>query len=145
MVSKNLGCDFRDTPGAGAAGGLGFGLLSFCNAQIRSGFETLAAILHLEEQIAQSDIVLSGEGRLDPQTLEGKGPAGVAALAHKHGKIVFAFAGAVAEDPRLADLFELTFAITPAGMPLEEAMRKAAQLLEESVSQAAPFFSKPTA
>ena len=145
VVSKNLGCDFRDTPGAGAAGGLGFGLLSFCNAQIRSGFETLAAILHLEEQIAQSDIVLSGEGRLDPQTLEGKGPAGVAALAHKHGKRVFAFAGAVAEDPRLADLFELTFAITPAGMPLEEAMRKAAQLLEESVSQAAPFFSKPTA
>jgi len=141
LVSRDLGCDFRDTPGAGAAGGLGFGLLSFCGAQMRSGFETIAAILHLEEQIAASDIVLSGEGRLDPQTLEGKGPAGVAALARKHGKPVFAFAGAVADDPRCGELFEGTFAITPAEMPLEEALRNAARLLEESVAQAAHLFT----
>ena len=145
VISKDLGCDFRNTPGAGAAGGLGFGLLSFCGAEIRSGFETLAAILHLEEQIAASDIVLSGEGRLDPQTLEGKGPAGVAALARTHGKRVFAFAGAIVGDPRLGELFEQTFAITPAGMPIEEAMHNAARLLEESVIQAAHLFSEPTA
>ena len=140
VISRDLGRDFRNTPGAGAAGGLGFGLLSFCNAQMRSGFETIAGILHLEEQIAASDIVLSGEGRLDPQTLEGKGPAGVAALARKHGKPVFAFAGAVADDPRCGELFDGAFAITPAEMPLPEAMRNAASLLEESVAQASPLF-----
>jgi len=145
LVSRDLGCDFRTTPGAGAAGGLGFGLLSFCGAQIRSGFETVAAVSGLEEQIIASDIVLTGEGRLDPQTLEGKGPAGVAALARKHGKPVFAFAGAVADDPRCGALFEQTFAITPAGMPLEEALRNAASLLEKSVAQAAHLFQPLTA
>jgi len=139
-VAENLDCDFRNVPGAGAAGGLGFGLMSFCEAQICSGFETVAEILHLEQAIMASDLVITGEGRLDPQTLEGKGPAGVAALARKHGKPVFAFAGAVADDPRLGELFDGTFAITPLGMPLDEAMPKAAELLEESVAQAARFF-----
>ena len=137
VVSRDLGYDFRNTPGAGAAGGLGFGLLSFCGAQIRSGFETIAGILQLEAQIAACDLVLTGEGRLDPQTLEGKGPAGVAALARRHGKPVVAFAGAVADDPRCRELFAETFAITPVGMPLDEAMRNAASLLEERVAQAA--------
>ena len=145
LVSRDLGCDFRSTPGAGAAGGLGFGLVSFCGARIRSGFETIATVSGLEAQIAASDIVLTGEGRLDPQTLEGKGPAGVAALARKHGKPVFAFAGAVADDPRCGALFERTFAITPAGMPLEEALRNAASLLEKSVAQAAHLFKTFTA
>ena len=139
VVSRDLGYDFRNTPGAGAAGGLGFGLLSFCGAQIRSGFETIAGILQLEAQIAACDLVLTGEGRLDPQTLEGKGPAGVAALARRHGKPVVAFAGAVADDPRCRELFAETFAITPVGMPLDEAMRNAASLLEERVAQAALF------
>jgi glycerate kinase len=137
LVARDLGCDPRDTPGAGAAGGLGFGLLSFCGAEIGSGFETVAGILHLEEQVAASDLVITGEGRLDAQTLEGKGPAGVAALARSHGKPVIAFAGAVAEEPRLGEVFQETYAITPAGMPLDDAMRNATSLLEESAFQAA--------
>ena len=136
VVARDLGRDFRATPGAGAAGGLGFGLLSFCGAKIRSGFETVAGVLHLEEAIAASDLVLTGEGRLDGQTLEGKGPAGVAALARSLGKPVFAFAGAVEVDARLGELFERTVAITPAGMPLEEGMLRAPQLLEDAVAQA---------
>ena len=138
VVARDLGVDFRDTPGAGAAGGLGFGLLSFCGAKIRSGFETVAGILHLEEAIAASDLVLTGEGRLDSQTLEGKGPAGVAALARKHGKLVVAFAGAVEENAHLDEVFTRTFAITPAGMPLEQALRNAGNLLEEAVARV-PF------
>lgn len=130
LVAANLGCDFRDTPGAGAAGGLGFGLLSFCGAEMRSGFETIASILHLEEHISGSDLVITGEGRLDAQTLEGKGPAGVAALARKHGKPVFAFAGAVDGDLRITTMFDKTFAITPANMPLHEAIQNASNLLE---------------
>ena len=130
----------RVVPGAGAAGGLGFGLLSFCGAEMRSGFETIAAILHLEEQAAGSDLVITGEGRLDAQTLEGKGPAGVAALARKHGKPVFAFAGRVTREPKLAEVFDQTFAITPAGMPLEKAVPNASSLLEKSAARAARQF-----
>ena len=140
LVARDLGSDHRNTPGAGAAGGLGFGLLSFCGAEMCSGFETLAEILNLENQVAASDLVITGEGRLDAQTLEGKGPAGVAALARKHGKPVIAFAGAVAEDLRLGEVFDETFAITPVGMPLGEAMQAAASLLEESAAQAARRF-----
>lgn len=136
VVARDLGRAFDATPGAGAAGGLGFGLLSFCGAKIRSGFETVAGVLHLEEEIAASDLVLTGEGRLDGQTLEGKGPAGVAALARRLGKPVFAFAGAVEAEARLGELFERTVAITPAGMPLEEALLRAPQLLEDAVAQA---------
>jgi glycerate kinase len=137
IVARDLRCDFRATPGAGAAGGLGFGLLSFCGATLRSGFETLAETLQLEKEIAASDIIITGEGRIDAQTLEGKGPAGVAALARKHGKPVFAFAGAVADDPRIATVFDRVFAITPPGMPLDEAFREAPRLLATCVAEAA--------
>ena len=142
LVARDLGSDYRNTLGAGAAGGLGFGLLSFCGAEMCSGFDTLAEILHLEEQVAASDLVITGEGRLDAQTLEGKGPAGVAALSRKHGKPVIAFAEAVAEEPRLGEVFHETFAITPAGRPLGDAMQAAASLLEESAAQAARRFAK---
>ena len=136
IVARDLRCDFRAAPGAGAAGGLGFGLLSFCGATLRPGFETLAEILQLERTIAASDFVITGEGRIDAQTLEGKGPAGVAALARKHGKPVIAFAGSVADDPRIATVFDHVFAITPPGLTLDEALRDAPRLLESCAAQA---------
>ena len=141
VVARDLGCDYRNAPGAGAAGGLGFGLLSFCGAKMRSGFEMIAEILRLEDQVAASDLVITGEGRLDAQTLEGKGPAGVAALARKYGKPVIAFAGAVTGDMRLGEVFDETCAITPPDMPLEEAMQTASSLLEKSAIQAARRFA----
>ena len=137
QVAKDLGCDFRETPGAGAAGGIAFGLLSFCGAKIRPGFEMIAEILELEKAIAASDLVITGEGRLDTQTLEGKGPAGVAALARKHGKRVIAFAGAIAADGHPDRVFDAAYQITPPDMPLDEAMRKAAALLEQTAHEAA--------
>ena len=136
IVARDLHREFRATPGAGAAGGLGFGLLSFCGATLRPGFETLAEILQLEKAIATSDFVITGEGRIDAQTLEGKGPAGVAALARKHGKPVTAFAGSVTDDPRIATVFDHVFAITPPGLPLDEALRDAPQLLENCAAGA---------
>jgi glycerate kinase len=135
-VARDLRCDFRDKPGAGAAGGLGYGLLSFCRAELRSGFATLAEILQLEKEIAASDLVITGEGCLDLQTLEGKAPAGVAALARKHGKPVIALAGAVNDDPRIATVFDHVFAITPPGMPLPEALRNAHGLLASCAAYA---------
>src|SRR5437868_8889444 len=61
IVTRDLGCDFRDTPGAGAAGGLGFGLMSFCGATIKSGFDVVADFIGLEEAIAEADVVVTGE------------------------------------------------------------------------------------
>lgn len=136
-VAKNFGCDFRNAPGAGAAGGIAFGLLSFCRAKIRSGFEMIAEILDLESEIAACDLVVTGEGRLDAQTLEGKGPAGVAALAHKHGKRVIAFAGSVAANTQFNRIFDAVFQITPPEMPFGEAIKNAAGLLEQSAHRAA--------
>ena len=81
VVARDLGCDFRETAGAGAAGGLGFGLMSFCGATIRPGFDLVAEMIDLETAIQRADVVVTGEGNLDEQTLEGKTPAGVARLA----------------------------------------------------------------
>src|ERR1700731_124033 len=76
VVRRDLGSDFRDTPGAGAAGGLGFGLMSFCGATVRPGFELVAEMIDLEAAVRRADVVITGEGSLDQQTLEGKAPAG---------------------------------------------------------------------
>jgi glycerate kinase len=88
LVAEQLGIDHRGLPGAGAAGGLGYGLATFCNAEIESGFTLVAAGLRLDERIAACDLVITGEGRLDTQTLYGKAPAEVARLAKKYDKPV---------------------------------------------------------
>ena len=85
VVARDLGCDFREAAGAGAAGGLGFGLMSFCGATIRPGFDLVAEMLDLGAAIQRADVVITGEGSLDEQTLEGKAPAGVARLARRWG------------------------------------------------------------
>jgi len=122
VVAADLGCDFRETPGAGAAGGIAYGLMSFCRARVCSGFDLVADLLKLEERIASSDLVITGEGRLDGQTLEGKGPAGVSALARKHGKPIVAFAGSVADTPGIHALFDAACAIIDEPVDLDSAM-----------------------
>lgn len=134
MVTESLGCDFRDAPGAGAAGGIGFGLMSFCGAQVRSGFDLLAETIGLEARIVAADLVITGEGGLDAQTLEGKGPAGVAALARRHGKPVVAFGGGI--DPAAENLFDATVPIIDSPLPLDEAMRRGADLLRRAARRA---------
>src|SRR6266487_5178560 len=93
VVAEEFDFDYRDRPGAGAAGGLGFGLMSFCSATIRPGFDVVAEAVGLRSKMKGVDVVITGEGSLDRQTLEGKTPAGVARLARKLGKKVFAIAG----------------------------------------------------
>src|SRR5438270_8850253 len=80
-------------PGAGAAGGLGFGLMVFADARLRPGFEVVSEIIGAESRIKKADIVITGEGRLDAQTLNGKGPACVARMAREQRKRVFAIVG----------------------------------------------------
>jgi glycerate kinase len=137
VVASDLGCDFRDTPGVGAAGGIAFGLLSFCGAKICSGFDLVAETLQLEARIAASDLVITGEGRIDGQTLEGKGPAGVAALARKHGKPVLAFAGSITESAAVDALFDAHCAIIDEPVNLDAAMSRGAEFLTRSAARAA--------
>jgi glycerate kinase len=137
VVALDLECDFRDTPGAGAAGGIGFGLLSFCGAEMRSGFDLVAEVLHLEERIAESDLVITGEGRLDAQSLEGKGPVGVAQLARKHKKPVLAMAGSVLESEQLTAVFDATYGIIDQPVTLGDAMNRAPEFLERAAARVA--------
>ena len=141
VVAAELGCEFRETPGAGAAGGIGYGLLSFCRAKMEPGFELVAAAVGLEGRIAQVDLVITGEGRLDGQTLEGKGPAGVAALARALGKPVMAFAGSIAEDPAVLERFDAVVPIVDRPISLPEAMAQTVSLLERAAARTARMFT----
>ena len=88
----------ENLPGAGAAGGLGFAFSAFLNAELKSGIKIILEETGLENYIKDADIVVTGEGRLDSQTVMGKAPIGVAGLAKKHGKRVIAFSGCVTDD-----------------------------------------------
>jgi glycerate kinase len=137
VVGHDLGKDFRDTPGAGAAGGLGFGLMSFCGASIKPGFEMVAEFVDLRSAIEESDVVITGEGRLDGQTLEGKAPAGVAQLARKLGKRVFAIVGSTSETAVGRDLFEEVLVLARGSITAEESTARAAELLQERARELA--------
>ena len=140
VIAQQFGFDYRDQPGAGAAGGLGFGLMSFCGAKIRPGFEVVAEAVGLEEKMKEVDLVITGEGSLDRQTLEGKTPAGVARLARKFGKPVFAIVGRATKDPEVLDIFEGVYENARQGMSEEENMKRAAELLWENARELARTF-----
>ncbi|TDU73052.1 glycerate kinase [Prosthecobacter fusiformis] len=135
LVAKDLGQDPREIPGAGAAGGLGWGLMAFCGAQLTNGFDLVAEQIGLEERVTQADLVITGEGRLDAQTLHGKGPVGIAQMARRLGKKVAAFAGAVEDSSELQAQFDFTRATKPADMPLAEAIARAEELLAAAVRE----------
>jgi glycerate kinase len=133
LVKRDLGCDHRGEPGAGAAGGLGFGLMSFCGATLRSGFDLVADITGLRERIARADLVLTGEGRLDAQTLHGKGPVGIAKMARAAGKPVVGIGGIVESRDELLARFDAIWEARPEGLPLTDCIVRAAELLEDCV------------
>jgi glycerate kinase len=131
VVSRDLGCDFREAPGAGAAGGLGFGLMSFCGATVRPGFDVVAEVVELRAAIERADVVITGEGRLDEQTLEGKVPAGVARLAREAGKRVFAIVGVSSEAPAVRNLFDAHYVLARDPITTQESIARAGELLQE--------------
>jgi glycerate kinase len=137
VVQRDLHCDFSATPGAGAAGGLGYGLLSFCQATIQSGFDTFADMMELDRLIADVDLVVTGEGLLDPQTLEGKGPGGIAQRAKKAGKPVIAFAGAVRGESHLEEYFDACLPLANGPITEAESMKDARLLLVRAAERAA--------
>ena len=144
IITKQFDFDYRNEPGAGAAGGLGFGLMSFCGAKLRPGFSEVAKAVGLEVKVRNADVVITGEGSLDRQTLEGKTPAGVAHLARKFGKRVFAFVGRETDDPQVRALFDGVYKNARSGMSTEENMKRSAELLQDNARQLAKDLKKAT-
>jgi len=129
VVARDLHVDFRNETGAGAAGGLGFGLMSFCGAELRSGFDVVSEAVGLASKMKDVDLVITGEGSLDRQTLEGKTPAGVSRLARKLGKRVFAIVGRASEDREARELFDGVYELGGSIAQARELLRERAREL----------------
>jgi glycerate kinase len=98
LISRDLGVEVATVKGAGAAGGMGAALLAFFGAELRSGIEIVMEAVGLESAVRVADLVITGEGRIDSQTIHGKTPIGVARVAKRYGKPVIAIAGSLAID-----------------------------------------------
>jgi len=120
----------RENPGTGAAGGFAFGLMVAAKAQLISGFTLVSDWLDLPARIAAADLILTGEGRYDATSLAGKGPGSLVTAARYFGKSVHIFAGSIGPDSTGE-----THAITPADMPLNEALRETSDLLEKKIAE----------
>jgi len=131
VIERDIGKRVADVPGAGAAGGIGAGLIAFLDAELRSGAELVAEVVGLEKRIAAADLVVTGEGRLDAQTAYGKTVATVARLARAQGRPVVALAGRVddAQGACSALGLEAALSIMPGPLPEAEVMARAPELL----------------
>ena len=126
ITAASLGKDNSNTPGTGAAGGLGFAFLSYIGAELTPGIELILDAADLENDLKDADVVITGEGRLDHQTAMGKAPVGVARLAKKYDVKVVAFAGAVTEGAAACNDagIDAYFPIVRGVTTLEDAMKK---------------------
>ena len=126
-----LGQDYRDLPGAGAAGGMGFAARAFLGAELRPGIELVMAQANVAALMANADLVITGEGQLDGQSLGGKTPVGVARLARRHGVPVVVLAGRLAPGWQAAfdEGVTAAFALADGPMALDEALARCAELL----------------
>ncbi len=137
-INTDLNKDVEHIPGAGAAGGMGAGSVAFLDGTLISGFQIVMDVLQLNEKVDWADIVLTGEGKIDEQTLSGKTPFSVAQLAQKIGKKVVAFAGTLGEgyEKLYTHGFTSVFPITEKPVTLDESLKHAPQLLANAAERA---------
>jgi glycerate 2-kinase len=124
LFSEVYGIDVQDVPGSGAAGGLGGSIVAALNGVLQSGVDTIIELTKLEEKVMKADIIFTGEGSLDQQSLMGKVPVGVAKLAKKHSKKVIGIAGRI--DTDLAEVnqyLDAVFSIQTECRSLKEALK----------------------
>ena len=122
--AKHMGRDCQNMPGAGAAGGLGYAFLQYMNAGCRSGIDLLLDTIHFDDLLQDVDLVITGEGSADRQTLMGKLPFGILQRAQRHDVPVMLIAGRIADEHLLLDAgFSRVTCINPPGLPLEIAMQ----------------------
>lgn len=138
IVNLANGHEASLVPGAGAAGGLGFGLLQFCGASLVPGFDLMAKEIGLLDKIRASDVVITGEGKLDDQTLRGKGPAGVARMAKELGKKVAVISGLVElSGNEASNLFDHIYELHDPSRSLEQTIQCGESLLIEKTAELA--------
>ncbi|MCG6658217.1 glycerate kinase [Halomonas campisalis] len=137
-----LGEDHRELPGAGAAGGMGFAARTFLGAELRPGIELVMDQVGFEARLAAADLVITGEGQLDGQSLAGKTPIGIARCARAHGVPVVVLAGRLGEGWQVAHAEGVTaaFALADGPMGLEEALERCAELLTARAENIARLF-----
>lgn len=141
IAKRDLGMDISRIPGAGAAGGLGAGLVLFAKGKLVSGVDLVLKTLDVEKYVKKADLVFSGEGAVDEQTAYGKAPAGIAKLAKKHGKPCLICAGAVKDGAEKLHSKGVSgiFSITPGPVSLDESMKNAGDYFYRLISELARF------
>lgn len=144
VIERDLGLEIKEQPGAGAAGGLGAGLLAFTEAKMQSGIELVIELTHLEEKIVRADYIFTGEGGMDFQTKFGKTPYGVAKIAKKYNKPVLACAGYIGEQVEVLYEEGITaiFGILAKAGSLDEALKSGEANLERTVENIVRILDK---
>ncbi len=145
VVKRDLKIDVSNLKGAGAAGGLGAGLVAFLNAELKRGTDIVIQVTHLEDKIKDADLIITGEGAMDSQTFYGKSAYGVATLAGKYGIPVITINGSVNIDyskieKQKWDLFAGNFDIMTSDMRLEDAIKNSKDLLYFTAREIARFY-----
>jgi glycerate 2-kinase len=131
-IQQTLGKDIRNLPGTGAAGGLGGGIIAFLQAELKSGIDIVIEAARLLEHLADADLVITGEGKIDHQTIFGKTPIGVAKAAKKYNLPVIAIAGQLGFDSNAVKNhgIDALFSIVPGVVGLDAALKNAGQYVE---------------
>jgi len=131
IIHKAIGKDVSSTPGAGAAGGLGAAFLTFFNAELKSGIDIVLDALKFESHLESADLLITGEGRIDSQSLHGKAPIGIAKRAKQHQCTVFVIAGSVGGDVGLikAQGIDAVYSVVSEMVTLDEALTQPAKHL----------------
>ena len=132
IVGRDLGVAVDTVPGAGAAGGMGAAMLAFFGATLKPGIEIVTAAVDLDTHVRDADLVITGEGRIDFQTVHGKTPIGVARVAKRHGKPVIGIAGSLGAEVGVVHAHGIDAVFSVLGKPctLDEALRDAAANVE---------------
>lgn len=132
IIENTLGVNIKDFPGAGAAGGLGGGLMAFLGATLKKGVDIVTETVELENKIKDADLVITGEGMMDYQTIYGKTPFGVAKVAEKYGIPVVAICGSIGKGAEVLydNGFTSIFSIIDKPMSIEEAMENSSELIQ---------------
>lgn len=143
ILTRTLGKSFNNTPGAGAAGGLGAGLMAFLNAELKLGIDIMIDAVNLRKRMKDATLVITGEGQLDFQTAFGKTPVGVAKVAKTYDIPVIAIAGSIGEGAKnvYAEGIDAMLGIAQTPMSLADAVSDAVLLIADTAEQAARLLS----
>ncbi|WP_434138545.1 glycerate kinase [Photobacterium leiognathi] len=143
IIKRDLGKDVKDMAGAGAAGGMGAALLGLFNAQLRPGIEIVMDAVNLADALKDADLVITGEGRIDSQTINGKTPIGVARTAKRFNKPVIGIAGSLSYDCNVVHEhgIDAVFSVVPRSVSLTEALAEAAINVELTARNVAAIYA----